>query len=701
MADTPDSTTPDFAQTTIDANTAAVAVQNFSDTTTSSIDSLRNFGTFVGNAGAALKGMTDNLKLAADHMQNSHVMMQRSADLLGVMGNAALGASKMFADGFQDTSGIQSFGSQIDGLVDTASRAFKPIDALNAVAKSFGLGFAAKATDDVKKVASTISSLVKATLEGPDAALKFQNSFLQMSAVSGNLGNVFNQTGGHLQNLNDLLQTQGQMLSKAAEATNTDVKTTTEYYTALGKIPGYLNGQVAATDEAGTHLNALTAAMRLAHGIGISESEMMGELTVAFNNYGVGVQKAMEFTARISDLSQKYGVQLSDVTGFMNRSAESFKFLGENIDSTAGIFESYFSRLRSTGLSSQAATEMTNNLTDSIGKMSIAQKAFLSGQTGGPGGLMGAIQIEKDIRDGKAQDVMKRVETALKQQFGRIVTQQEAATSEQAAAQFVKQRMFVQQGPFGGLARDEGQATRLLEAFGKPGGVSQVDAQKLLRDDIKKGSDVEQKSYTQLTQVNARLEAIKMLSGITALGVTQRATTPGAGGDLQRQLLGGIKDSINLGRDATTAGNKSTQDRSATYMTQGVQGLYQVMNHLGDTAGAMGKEVKTLTTSRETVARSQADAYNKAMVDVHRSATVGGAAHMSANTTPKIKDTAMVDQWMAESKKPKPPPPPQNIVVTMTSVCPDCHKKFTTNQQQKSINNAPQLNPDSLGGAGF
>ena len=697
--------TPDYKTLKSEVDALKTSYDAQTNSTKSSSEALRNGIVFVQEAGVAFKGLITDLKNVSGHMQNNHVLLQRSAELLGLVGNAALGASKMFKDGFTDTSGIQNFTGQIDTFFANVDKLKDPIQSVTSLAMSMGIPFAkagmqmGESLDDFEK---RIHGAITALADGPDAALKFQNSFLQMAAASGNLGEVFRQTGEGLKNINGLMQTQTQVLKDAVKDTTSNTQAVTEYYQALGKIPGFLNGQVEATDKGAARLNALTAVMKLAHGTMMTEGQVMNQLSTAFHNYGVDVEKAMEFTAHISDLSQKYGVELTDVENYMTNTSAAFKFLGENIDSTAGIFDNYFKRLRDTGLSSRAAAEMTTGLAESIGQMSIAQKAFLSGQTGGPGGLMGAVQLEKDIREGKAADVMKRVETALKQQFGRIVTQQEGATSEQAAAQFVKQRMFLQQGPFGGLVKDEGQATRMLEAFAKqPGGVSQEKARDLLTKDIKRGSDVEQKSHTALTQINADTESIKMLSGIIALNTTQMVATPAAGGDLERRLLGGIKDALGHGREATTAGTKTATDRSALYMGQGVQDISQAVDMVSATVGNAGKKAKGLIETQDMVIKHYQDEYNRVAAETHRGVGVGVAAQQAATLKPKTNGP-MLDKWMADINKPKPTTTAaQNITITMTSVCPDCHRKFVTHQQQKSINNAPNVVPDTGPGAGF
>ena len=75
----------------------------------------------------------------------------------------------------------------------------------------------------------------------------------------------------------------------------------------------------------------------------------------------------------------------------------------------SGIMNDYVGALQNTGMTGQHAMEVVKGMTDSIAGMSVAQKAFLSSQTGGPGGLMGAFQIEKDLREGKIDKVFDKV----------------------------------------------------------------------------------------------------------------------------------------------------------------------------------------------------------------------------------------------------------------------------------------------------
>ncbi len=682
----------DIKNSAAQVDAATESTKQYAAATVTAKDVLDAFGRGAQNAGTILRQLTTELRSVATAQQNSHLMMQESTKQLAVLGSGVLGASKTF-EAFgekMDTTGISSFNQQIDELIATASRSSNAIDGLGQIASAFGLNAVKKATESVEEFASRIAKTAKGMLEGQDAALRFQNGFLQMSAASGNLGRVFQQTGGDLQHINELMQTQSQILKDGITNTGNSYKATVEWYSALGQIPGYLNEVIRLNDAGSTKINMLTAAMKLAHGTGQDQRDILGDLSTAYATYGASGEKALDFTARIADLSQKYNARLQDTREYMNSVASSFKFLGENIDSSAGVLESYLSRLRDTGLGTKAAIEITEGLTDSLAKMSMAQKAFLSARTGGPGGLMGAIQIEQEIRGGHMDQVMKRVETALKQQFGRIVTQQEAATSEQAASQFTRQRMFLMQGPFGALTGgDEGKATRLLEAMGKPGGaggITQEKAADLLGKDLKRGSDVEQKSYTALTRLNADVEASKMLLGIIALGVTQRIATPigGVETEMGRKLLGGIKDAMGAGAKETGRAGETAQDRGSLYTSENIRGIFQSIDGLKATGRSLEQAAGITVTAGHQMTREHQNAQTRHAAEVRRTS----AQNMQNQPITVKHDTRVADTLYAASKKP-PTTPPQNITVTLNSVCPDCHKKYVTNQQQTAINNAP------------
>ena len=621
---------------------------------------------FTKSAGQALQNITAQLVNVSRSQKDTTILTKQLTTEMGLLTGAVFGATKAF-DGFGNISGVNTFTGSLDKAVSMAKGLGSgAMTALQGIAKIVGVD--PRVATSIEGLATKILTVGHRMAEVADVGLKLQTGFLQMSAAGGNFGRVFEQSGPHLGNLNNLLQQQIKLIVSSSSATNTSTEETVKYYNELGKIPGYLTENIRNIDSAGHSINMLTAAIKLANGTGQTQEAILNDLKTAYVAYGEGGEKALEFTARIADLSQKYNIQIEDTRSFMTDMANSFKFLGDNAQGTADVFERFFQNLKDTGLSARASRDVVEDFTKSIGNLTIAQKAFLSARTGGPGGLMGAVQIEEEIRKGNIDQVRKRVEQALKQQFGRIVTQEEGAKSERGAQEFIRQRMFLQQGPFGQIfgqgAEGEGKATRFLEALAKPGGVGGRDvATEALRKDIQRGTDVSNKSLTPLTKAVAELEGIRMMSGVIALNTAQKAFgVDTKNEDLRRKLLGGIVDAMKAGTQAADQAKKTQQqDTSALDMTRSYKNLMNSAEMFHNAASSGLNVMKTITKFGDETA------------------------------APQTKNIQVQAQHQHETVKAT--QTPQNIVVHVNSVCPDCHKKFVSATQKSAISNAPDLGP--------
>ncbi|CAM6003620.1 unnamed protein product [Sphagnum balticum] len=244
-------------------------------------------------------------------------------------------------------------------------------------------------------------------------------------------------------------------LEKAAEATGIHNPQVEKYYSILGQVPGALDANVRGGKGVNETVSMLTATMQYAAGSGRKFEDITKDLTAAFKSYNLTGEDALQFTAQIGELANKFGVPLSDMENSLIATADAFKMYGNEAKGAAAIMNQYLGALESTGLSGSAAVDVVNNMTAGIGKLSIAQKSFISSQTGGAGGLMGGFQIEKLMREGHMDQVMDKVKSTLTRQFGQIRTLQEASTNPQAAAQFEKQILMLRQGPLGTGEEDQ------------------------------------------------------------------------------------------------------------------------------------------------------------------------------------------------------------------------------------------------------
>ena len=122
--------------------------------------------------------------------------------------------------------------------------------------------------------------------------------------------------------------------------------------------------------------------------------KVVADMNRAVNEYGVSLNTALEFTSRITDISNKYGAQVEDVRNSLLGSADAFKMFtageadaGKMTQNLSEVMNEYVGRLTSIGVPAQNAIGLFNEMSGAISSMGVANKSFLSSQTGGPGGL--------------------------------------------------------------------------------------------------------------------------------------------------------------------------------------------------------------------------------------------------------------------------------------------------------------------------
>lgn len=579
----------------------------------------------------AFSAFTDNLSQSKDALANLGRLTQQQANLFNLLGTTALGASHAF-DKLTDTSGIQNFSQQVSGLVDAISHV-ATLPGLVTIGKSLGLdalqGLTKETSQNINSVRDNLIALVGNLFASTDNTLKFQNSFVQLMGTTGQLGEVMKRAGDDLGGLNDILQDQSRQITNISGATNVGVKDVTAYYAALGAIPGTLTNLDNAVETTTGRMSGLQAVIQLSHGTGREVTEVIKDMTSAYETLGRGTQGALEYTARISQLSQEFGLRVQDTQGFLSGMANTFQFLGDNVDGAAEMFNQFFGSLRQGGLGIRPSIDIINQMTGSIARMSTAQRAFLSERTGGPGGLLGAVQIEQQLRRGDVQGVFDRMRQALMQQFGgRIITQGQV-TTQADAAQFERQRLLLQSGAFGGVAQTEEQATRVLEALAAPSRQSLQTIQQVMQRDITTGSNIEQKSLTQLQQINQRLEEIRIGGGFVTTRLLQQIATPGPGGRGPLGLGGAFAGLEEDRRRGLAATELRGGDRSLPYARETFGGLGRGLSDLRMLPEQIVRATKDTFAGSEDPARTRAqqeEAYGRLFENLHQERDVAAGA---------------------------------------------------------------------------
>jgi hypothetical protein len=670
MADPP--ITPDQA-TILDQ--VANAQKNYNQT---QID----YNNAVEKSASILDGFKSKLGAAGFSLNNLGKTAADNTGLFLGLGTAVIKAQDAFS-GFKgiETSGINTFGRHVDDLGKkllsggtAGAVASKELESLKQKFLSMG-GSPKLLTEAISKGSDATLSLLKNMFANADRALVAQSAFMQLSAATGNLGKVFEKTGNNLEQMNTLLDLQNDLMDQAKEATGSSDDEMNDYYYTLGKVPKALQEMVSSGTSAGGTMSMLTATIKLAHGTGRDFNKVVDDLHKSFRDYGLVGEQALTFTARISELSNKFGVELDDMRSGLLGATDAFKTLTnagaaahKMTESVSGIMGDYIQKLKDSGMTGQHAVEVVKNVTDSMAGLNIAQKAFVSAQTGGPGGLMGGFQIEKMLREGDIEGVQKKVMQTMQKQFGRVVTLDDATKSQAAASQLEKQILMLKQGPLGGMVKTDQDAYRFLESMRSgqtakgPTGVAGLDPRGL-QNSIDKGTSVEQKSDNKLAHISSEISAIRHRLETLSLGAVQKAFTGASLPQLEPLTDAQKANKEELSHQMRQATQKSGTNTAVVKSEMEQAGILKAdrtksniesnVNNLSQSFGSIGNTMKSgMDTMKQMMSDPNSTLFNKAystrasteMTPVSPGATLATAPKMAPGATlttaPKMAPTA-------------------------------------------------------------
>jgi len=450
----------------------------------------------------------------------------------------------------------------------------------------------------VQRTAKIIEGLGNNFITNSGQAEVLENSYISLMSASGSMNDLFEGTDDRLVDLAAKTKNYTNQLGAIASATGLGIPVTMQLSNALKQLPGFLDQTIVAGDGANRSTNVLLNTMKLMTGTGQNETVVTKALADAYDNLGNSVgrvtdqaQKGAEFLADISSVANTLGLQFKDVDQVMSGIAERFKFVGDNSDGAAKVLARYTDALRETGLTGKASMDIVDGMVKSISEMTVGAKAFLSLRSGGPGGLQGSFQIDQLLRQGKLDQVAQMAERSLRQQFGgKIYTQQEAAESPQAAAQFMRQRSLLQSGAFGiGQGTSPEQATRLLEALGKRdfGAVTKElkTGQSAVNEVATRGEKIQERNNTELKQIAIQTQRMAIAGEITA-GLTMKQLYGTTGGN-KAAITETMKKNEAFG-EIYTKGEKTATNKEA-YQKEEVLSARQMMSQMIDAVVGTGK----------------------------------------------------------------------------------------------------------------
>lgn len=505
----------------------------------------------------------------------------------------------------------------------------KGTDAINAVTqKLLGIKLPTQLLD---KPIQHINTYIMKQFAAADAANRLRDSILSNAVSTGRYGDVLRSSGDKLEFLNNLVENHNELIINASEATGMTTKQIQSYYDELNKIPGAFDNVV--NSEKGFNISMLAATATLSSATRLSSSEITKLMKKAYDEYGVSDERALQFVARMSEASNNLKLPFENVKSYMEGVASETGMLGKNIDSAARILNEYSSSFTRLGLSAGQATKLISGMTSQVTSMNIAQKAFLSSQSGGPGRLMGAFKIDKLIKDGKLDEVMKMAENQMKRQFGKIVTLEEASNSPQAAAQLAKQTTMLKSGPLGQFAKTDQEAYKILEALKSKDtsvlkdSIKQTQPSSMpVQDFLKVGNSLQEKSLTMFSRMANGIDALVQRG---ALSTREEVETTYAAGVPSKSSAAGTPD-LNSGMRNELKNNKLGSERHSellsTVMKDGFNSSFKSNQNaesarqyaaLGNNIKTMGKEFVTsrVNTAKMTFGNGYADREEEALAD--------------------------------------------------------------------------------------
>jgi hypothetical protein len=463
----------------------------------------------------------------------------------GLATTAVLGPLKSFSG--ESFTGLNTFTGQFERFFDTIAGNDTAVDKL---LKTFGVVVPASIKPGTAAFTNFAKKSVEAITQSADSAVKLEDVYLRSAAATGRLGAVTEHTGRDMLGMNEAVSKQRSTISEAVGATNLSTEVIEHYYSELSKLPTAFSKNANAEEKAMGNTSSLTSLVQLSMGTHRDFKDVLGDVNDAIRNYNASMPEAQRFTEQISEVAANTGTEISDVEKALRGASEAFKMFGNEGDGAAAVLNEYVQQLRATGLSGAASTEIVSNMTNQISRLTIAQKAFISAQSGGPGGLMGAFDIDVKLREGKFKEVSDMVRNQLTKMMGsNLVSTEEAARSPAAAAQMTKQIMMLQQGPLGSFAKSPQEAEHIIDALkgGKALDFKELSkGQDGVNDAIKLGNTYAAQTATGMSRSVSLLEEIKA----AATGANQNLMQAGSTGARGFQFSGQEDEAITKARSS-------------------------------------------------------------------------------------------------------------------------------------------------------
>jgi hypothetical protein len=604
----------------------------------------------------AIVGATEEAKKALlDMVPSTTALARHFGDAAAAAANfgdyvkGGIGKAKALADSFSSGDIVKYFNNSENALAKFIKTASGGTNDLGAFALKTGLLFepmfgvlpnatdvfgkfgvqAAGAGEDIASSFKTISPILE-SFYVPEDFLKFletvgrssdkvrslELSLLGTAAASGNLNAFLGETGNDLANMSIQTASFANASYQVAQATGNSIESVSEYMAQLNLIPGALTDIIEVD---GTAKNAAETSLKVAAASGISQVDMLRRTQNAYRELGLEIEGSVGMIARMASASQDLKIPMDMVQSYTDESAKKFRMLGINADGAINILDKMATSLKGSGLAPEAIKELATSMVDGIAKMSEGTKAFVSGATGGPGGLAGGFEIDLLIKQGQLDKVSEMVTESMQKQFGKVVTLEDANKNPSQAAELLRQVEFLKQ--VAGVAKDNQEAYRILEAMQKGEqfdvGPSVKTPEEALRTSVELGNNIQKSQLNVLTVIQNEMERLVQIQALNNRELLQKYI--------------GAKEGSSMSGILAEFTRKSSQEAAASGAGVVSGGQRRTLDELTSSgAKSLGDALKMgMDGAKSLVARVQEDA-NEKKVDLAKQKAERDALHPTA-----------------------------------------------------------------------
>lgn len=359
---------------------------------------------------------------------------------------------------------------------------------------------------------------IESAFSHADKAKAFELALLRNASSAGDLGQVLNSLDFDFENLTDKSIDYVNQMTDVANANNISFDSAVKMSGILRSIPGGLDQVVNSGDGAATQLNLMDAALKVSSGTFQDIETVTKEVNRLFRMFNMTGEDSLDIFANMHKAAMDMKMPFDIMANFVESTGEQFKFLGDNTQAAINIMGRFAPAWKDSGIGPEAMKNIVSGMVDATSKLDIAQRAFVSGRTGGPGGLQGGYQLALDMQMGNMDQVFSKVESTLRDMMGgQIVDLKQAATDPNAAAQMAKQVQMLTTGPLK-MAGSEAEAFRIIEAFAQ--GQAPADMKGIFGEEnalstaIDTGNKIQEHQLNSLTMIHNEIQKQSVLAGL-------------------------------------------------------------------------------------------------------------------------------------------------------------------------------------------